>query len=184
MIFRNVTLLSFLAGSFVASSFLASSFLVSSFFISANAKAEQAAITIRDTGLFLEPSSSSEKVTELTKDRELLLLKRKGGWYQVRFPNQTVGWVSMLSVRFISVEEAQKNFISGLIDKSAAVATASGAATGIRGATEGDLKKADYSPKVEMETLKRFVPTDEELQQFVREGELSGQDLVAPKNLD
>ena len=179
MIFRNITLLTFLVSSFLASAFLASSFLISS-----KAKAEQAAITIRDTSLFLEPSSSSEKVTELTKDRELLLLKRKGGWYQVRFSNQTEGWVSMLSVRFISVEEAQKNFISGLIDETAAVATASGAATGIRGATEGKLKKGDYNPKVEMESLKRFVPTDEELQQFAQEGELSGQDLVAPKSLD
>jgi len=174
MIFRNISIFTIIS----------SSILVTLFLVSSASQAEQAAITIRDTGLFLEPSSNSEKITDLTKDRELLLLKRKGGWYQVRFSNQTEGWVSMLSVRFISVEEAQKNFISGLIDESAAVATASGTATGIRGATEGKLKASDYSPKVEMESLKRFVPTDEELQQFAREGELSGQGLVAPKSLD
>jgi len=174
MIFRNISLLTFLS----------TCILISSFFASSVSQAEQAAITIRDTVLFLEPSSNSEKLTDLAKDRELLLLKRKGGWYPVRFPNQTKGWVSMLSVRFVSVEEAQKNFISGLIDESAAVATASGTATGIRGATEGKLKKSDHNPKVEMESLKRFVPTEEELQQFAREGELSGQGVVAPKSLD
>ncbi len=174
MLFRNITLLTFLS----------SCILISSVFASSMSQAEQAAITIRDTVLFLEPSSSSKKLTDLAKDRELFLLKRKGGWYQVRFPNQTEGWVSMLSVRFVSVEEAQKNFISSLIDESAAVATASGTATGIRGATEGKLDKSDYSPKVEMESLKRFVPTEEELQKFAREGELSGQAVVVPKSLD
>ena len=174
MIFRNATLLTLLI----------SSFLVSSLFISSKSQAAQAAITIRDTSLFVEPSLTSVKVTELTKDEEVLLLKRKGGWYRVRFSDNTEGWLSMLSVRFVSVEEAQKNFISGLIDESAAVAPASGMATGIRGATEGKLKKTDHNPKVEMESLKRFVPTDEELQQFAREGELAGQDSVAPMNAD
>lgn len=169
MIFRNATLLTL---------------LLIPFLVSSNSQAEQAAITIRDTGLFVEPSSTSVKVTDLTKDLEVVLLKRKGGWYQVRFADHTEGWLSMLSVRFVSVEEAQKNFISGLIDKSAAIAPASGMATGIRGATEGKLKKTDHNPKVEMESLKRFVPTAEELQQFAREGELAGQDTEDPMSND
>jgi len=143
--------------------------------------ADQAAMTLRETSLLADATQLSATITQLDKDSQVILLARKGGWYKVKSKDQQVGWLRMLSVRFVSIEEAQKDFLAELVGNAALVAPASGVATGIRGATRQTLSKQDHKPSTELEKIKHYVPTESEVQQFVEEGSLTKQKIAEPE---
>jgi len=144
-------------------------------------QADQAAITLRDTSLLADATQLSATITQLNKDSQVILLARKGGWYKVKSSDQQVGWLRMLSVRFVTVEEAQKDFLAELVGEAALVAPASGVATGIRGATEEKLAEKDHDPSSDLKKIKHYVPTESELQQFAEEGALTDQEIADPE---
>ena len=145
------------------------------------AYATQAAIVLRDTPLLTAPSNGSGTLTTLSKDTEVILLQRSGGWYKVESDQQHVGWLRMLSVRFISDAEAQSRSLARLLKETQLIAPASGVATGVRGATDTELADSDHDPEADLKKIKSYVPTDQQLQQFTHEGQLQSQTIIGPE---
>ena len=145
--------------------------------------AAQTAITLRETALLAEASQASAQVTTLAKDSEVVLLQRKGGWYQVQASEQHVGWLRMLSVRFSSEPSATKgdsNVLTHLVSGAAQIVPVGSVATGVRGATDEPLADGDHDPERELEKVSSFVPTASEVKSFAAEGELNEQEISEP----
>ena len=94
-----------------------------------------------------EPFRDAKNLAQRASGDGLQILKRQGGWYQVK-SGKGNGWVRMLSVRRADVKKA-----SAASEASGLLALASGragtgavvATTGIRGLDEEQLKSAAFS---------------------------------------
>ena len=113
-------------------------------FFSTGITAEQiTAILVKDVQLRASPSLKAEMVGLLLKDSQVTILKRNGGWYQVKTPANSTAWLSMLRVRFkprtqqASQKRSNKGFVSLRQGHSNITAT-----TGVRGIGESDIKNA------------------------------------------
>ena len=60
--------------------------------------ADQYAVALRDTRLVDKPFRDASSIGEIASETRVLVLRRKGGWYQVQSDNQT-GWVRLTSLR-------------------------------------------------------------------------------------
>lgn len=60
--------------------------------------ADQLAVTLRDATLVAKPFRDAESIGSISSDTQVIVLKRKGGWYQVQNKEQT-GWVRLTSLR-------------------------------------------------------------------------------------
>jgi len=149
------------------------------FLISSPSRAAQAAIVVRDSPLYLDASPQSTQLGELSKDAEVILLLRQGGWYKVEAADNRVGWLRMLSVRFARAQEAQSETLAKLLAVSRLAAPASGVATGVRGATSEALADDERDGEAQLQRVDSFVPSVERVSQFAAEGELSSQSVTA-----
>jgi len=141
--------------------------------------AAQAAIVVRDSPLYLDASPRSTQLGKLSKDAEVILLLRQGGWYKVESTDKRVGWLRMLSVRFAREAEAHSESLAKLLGASNLAAPASGVATGVRGATSQALADDEQDGEAQLQQVDRYVPSVERVSQFAVEGELSSQSLPA-----
>ena len=109
---------------------------------------DKAAVISRDTELFSKPFKDAETITELSTQTAIIILKRKGGWYQIKTDTQQ-GWVRLTHVRLAKKEKAKQDadnnvgeILSGLAtgrEKSDQVTTA----TAIKGLSEEELRNAE-----------------------------------------
>ena len=110
--------------------------------------ADKAATISRDTDLFSKPFKDAEIITELSAKSAITILKRKGGWYEIK-TNEEQGWVRLTHVRLVrknkdkqdnnsSVGEALSSLATGR-DKSNQVTTA----TAVKGLSEEELSNAE-----------------------------------------
>jgi len=122
-----------------------------------------------------EPFRDAKVVGSLTPGDPVHILKRQGGWFQVKGATGS-GWVRMLSVRR---GEARK----GSSDVAGIVGLASGragtghvvATTGIRGLSEEELKAAEYN-EAEVTKAESYSTTRAEARKFA-----ANEKLVARK---
>ena len=109
---------------------------------------DKAAVISRDTELFSKPFKDAETITELSTQTAIIILKRKGGWYQIKTDTKQ-GWVRLTHVRLARKNKAQQDadnnvgeILSGLAtgrEKSDQVTTA----TAIKGLSEEELRNAE-----------------------------------------
>ncbi len=133
--------------------------------------AGEAGTALKADDLKAEPFRDAKTVGSLTAGDKVEILKKQGGWFQVKSTKGS-GWVRMLSIRR---GEARK----GSGDAAGVLGLASGragtggvvATTGIRGLSEEELKAAKYN-ETELRKAESFVATEAEARRFAAEGKL------------
>ena len=140
--------------------------------------ANQGAILLNDSHLMSQPSLSAQAIVTLTKDTHVILLKRKGGWYQVQTEDNQQGWLRMLKVRFLSDKESNDRSIAKILRETAIMPPASGISTGVRGVSDELLTSPEEGPVLEFENLENFVPVEESVKAFADQGSLENQESV------
>ena len=145
--------------------------LVTFLLAAGTAAAGEAGTVLKTDGLMAEPFRDAQTVGSLTAGDSVEILKKQGGWFQVKSAKGS-GWVRMLSVRR---GEARK----GSVDAAGLLGLASGragtghvvATTGIRGLSEEDLKAAKYNG-AELKKAESFGVTQAEARKFAGAGKL------------
>ena len=122
--------------------------------------ADKAGVISRDTELFSKPFKDSEIISELAAQTAIVILKRKGGWYEIKTEKQQ-GWVRLTHIRLArkaNTKQDTDNNVGEILselatgrDKSDEVTTA----TAIKGLSEEELRNAE--PDVEaLDALESF----------------------------
>lgn len=107
----------------------------------------QPATVLQESPLLHEPFSDARVVSTLSANSAVEVLKRQGGWYQVRAAQQQ-GWVHMSRIRLGEASNAAAVDASGLsqarqlLQTGRSGATGTTVATGIRGLDVEDLQRA------------------------------------------
>ena len=135
------------------------------------ALAGDAGTALKADDLKAEPFRDAKTVGSLTTGDRVEILKKQGGWFQVK-SGKGSGWVRMLSIRR---GEARK----GGDDAAGVLGLASGragtgqvvATTGIRGLNEEDLKAAKYN-EAELKKAESFAAPQADARKFAAEGKL------------
>ena len=115
--------------------------------LTATAQAAESATTVKSDSVRAAPFSDAKIVVTLPAATKVAILKKDGGWYQIKSA-QGSGWIRMLSLRRGDAKAAAKplsglaGLTSGRSGTGKIVAT-----TGIRGLNEEELKAAQYDEK-------------------------------------
>ena len=145
--------------------------LVTFLLAAGSAFAGEAGTALKADNLKVEPFRDAKTVGSLTAGDTVEILKKQGGWFQVKSAKGS-GWVRMLSIRR---GEPRK----GSGDVAGVLGLASGragtgrvvATTGIRGLSEEELKAAKYN-ELELKKAESFAATQAEARKFAAEGKL------------
>ena len=136
------------------------------------AQAGESGAVVKADELKAEPFRDAKTVGKLTTGDKVEILKKDGGWFQVKSARGS-GWVRMLSIRR---GEARK----GGSDAAELAGLASGragtgrvvATTGIRGLSEEELTAARYN-EAELKKAQSYATTRAQAQQFAASGKLA-----------
>ena len=110
--------------------------------------ADKAAVISRDTELFSKPFKDAETITELSTQTAIIILKRKGGWYQIRTDSKQ-GWVRLTHVRLARKNKAKQDSDNNVGEILSSLATGreksgqSTTATAVKGLSEEELRNAE-----------------------------------------
>jgi uncharacterized protein YgiM (DUF1202 family) len=135
--------------------------------------AQEAGTMLKEDVLRAEPYADAQVALSLKKGAAVTILKRTGGWYQVK-AGATQGWVRMLSVRRGGASQT-----NAMKEASGAAAIATGRAgtgqvvstTGVRGLSEADLKAAKYD-EAQIKKAESFAVAAAVAQTFAQQGKL------------
>jgi len=109
--------------------------------------AEKAGIISRDASLYAKPFKDAEILAELTATTALVILKRKGGWYEIKTTNKQ-GWVRLTRVRLNRKTNTNQEGSNGVGEILSGLATGRGkssqdtTATAVKGLSEEELLNA------------------------------------------
>lgn len=137
----------------------------------AGAVSGEPASALKRAEIRAKPYRDAKQVGSLERGDEVEILKRQGGWYEVKSVKGS-GWVRMLDLRRGAVTKRS-------IDAEGVLGLASGrsgtgqvvATTGIRGLTEEELKRAKFNES-EIKKAESFTVSQEQAQAFAAEGKL------------
>ena len=118
------------------------------------------------------PFADGKALKTLPKGARVEVIKRVGGWYQVKATG-TDGWVRMWLVRFSTPAtggSALKQDVA-VLQSGRGSSTYATATTGVRGLSEEDLKNATPNPKA-VAALEQLGVTPEDARGFARKGAL------------
>jgi len=110
------------------------------------AQAVEKGVALKADKLLVEPFADAKQAGTLAKGEAVTILKKTGGWYQVKGKGAQ-GWVRMLSVRR---GEAAKGSAAKDVAAISTGRTGTGqivSTTGVRGLSEAELKAAKYDEK-------------------------------------
>lgn len=127
-------------------------------------------IALKADKLVAEPFADAKQVGSLAKGEAVTILKKTGGWYQVKGKGPQ-GWVRMLSVRR---GEAGKSSAAKDVAAISTGRTGTGqivSTTGVRGLSEEELKAAKYDEK-ELMKAESFVVSKADAGKFAQKGKL------------
>ncbi|WP_137940111.1 hypothetical protein [Chitinivorax sp. B] len=136
-------------------------------------RADDVAVTVRDTVLRQEPSPSAAAVMNLVRDKSVMLQKRQGGWYQAVVEQRT-GWVKLLDVRLSDAgarPRGGQDLATVLTGRTAATPT-----TGVRGLDEEKLRRAQPNLP-EVARMEALTVSPAEANRFAQEGGLQAIEL-------
>ena len=146
-------------------------------------------MTLRDTTLVAKPFRDADSIGSISSDTQVVVLKRKGGWYQVQNNDQN-GWVRLTSLRLKKTKDKAKGKTNaaGQLKKSGNLDTLGEAltgglfttgsssnvatTTGIRGLDEEDIGNAEPDEKA-LEQLDSFKVSAEQAQRFASQASLN-----------
>lgn len=134
------------------------------------AQAQDKGVALKADKLVAEPFADAKQVGSLAKGDAVTILKKTGGWYQVKGKGPQ-GWVRMLSVRR---GEAGKSSAAKDVAAISTGRTGTGqivSTTGVRGLSEEELKAAKYDEK-ELMKAESFVVSKADAGKFAQKGKL------------
>jgi len=142
-----------------------------------SARAQEAATALKADEIRAEPFADARAVGALKKGETVTLLRRQGGWAEVKTP-QASGWVRLLSVR------RGTGGANAGGDVAALAGIASGRAgtgqvvssTGVRGLGEEDMKAARFDP-VELQRAEAGAVPADQARRFAAEAGLASRSL-------
>jgi len=149
------------------------SLLAMLFMTASVAHAGERATTVKTDALRDAPFSDAKSIATLNTGSSVEIIKRKGGWYQIKSP-QGSGWIRMLSLRkgdagkpsAGSSASSLAGLTSGRAGTGKVVST-----TGIRGLNEEELKAAHFDEK-EVSLAESYLTTRPEAQKFAAKARL------------
>ena len=137
-----------------------------------------------ESALYKKPFSDAEVVTKLQSGSEVTVIKRKGGWYQVKTAKSMSGWMRMSKLRFGEQKsDQQSGNIKGLQQTISLFQTGrsgtSGVtvATGIRGLDAADLANSEPDHQA-LERLLKFMSDRQGSEQFAARAKLKRQEIA------
>ncbi len=140
------------------------------------ALAAQTATTTRTAELRASPTVDGQALKTLPPSASVEVLKRVGGWYQVRTSEGVSGWVRMWLIRFAP---APKENVA-VLQSGRSTSTYTTATTGVRGLSEEELQNAKPNPAA-VATLEQFVVAEDDARAFAQQGALkAGEPKEAP----
>ena len=110
--------------------------------------ADKAAVISRDTTLFSKPFKDADVLTELPNQTAIVIIKRKGGWYEIKADAQQ-GWVRLTHVRLARKNKAKQDANNNVGEILSGLATGRGksdqvtTATAVKGLSEEELRNAE-----------------------------------------
>ncbi|MDP2878075.1 MAG: SH3 domain-containing protein [Sulfuricella sp.] len=143
----------------------------------ATAAVAESAITVRATELKKEPYADAETLATLPDQARVEILRRQGGWTQIKAQSAAQGWVRMLSLR-LGDGTARKgdSGIGSLLSVARSGSSGTTVATGVRGLSEEDLKNANPNPE-ELQKMKKFAATPQDARKFAVSANLGSQQV-------
>ena len=140
--------------------------------LSSGALAGESGSAIKSDTLRAAPFVDAKSIATLTSGSQVDILKRDGGWYQIKSP-QGSGWVRMLSIRRSAANKGAAGFsglsslASGRAGTGRVVST-----TGIRGLNEEELKAAQYDEK-QVTLAESFLTSKSSAEKFAAQAKLN-----------
>lgn len=134
------------------------------------AQAVEKGVALKADKLLAEPFADAKQAGTLAKGEAVTILKKTGGWYQVKGKGAQ-GWVRMLSVRR---GEAAKGGAAKDVAALSTGRTGTGqivSTTGVRGLSEAELKAARYDEK-ELVKAESFAVSKADAGKFAQMGKL------------
>lgn len=134
--------------------------------------ANQAGTITRPAELRSTPFSDGKLLQTLPAGLNVEVLKRQGGWYQVKAPTAS-GWVRMWMLRFstqASGATAAKDTVA-VLKSGRSGATYTTATTGVRGLSEEELNKAVPDPAA-VQAMEQLAVTQPDARGFAKQGAL------------
>lgn len=127
-------------------------------------------VALKADKLLAESFADAKQVGKVAKGDAVTILKKNGGWYQVK-ASGAAGWIRMLSVRRgevakTSVAKDVAALSSGRAGTGQIVST-----TGVRGLNEEELKSARFDEN-ELKKAESFGISKKEARQFAQKGGL------------
>lgn len=140
--------------------------------------AAETAVTNKETELKREPFSDAATLATLPAQSSVEILKRQGGWTQVKPANAAAGWVRMLNLRLGSGAPDRKgdSGIGALFNVARSGSSGNTVTTGVRGLSEEDLRTAQPNPQ-ELQRMQQFMVAAPEAQKFASAARLQKQPL-------
>jgi hypothetical protein len=161
-----------------ASSLTAAAFLLSASFASSAADSGQIIVS---TDLKSEPFVDAKTLTSLPANTGVDVLKRQGGWMQVKPASNGEGWVKMTAVKLGGTGSAAKGDSGMTALWNTAVQGRSGntgvtVATGVRGLSPEDMKNAQPAPE-QMKKLDGYAASKSQAESAAKNGKLNKQNI-------
>ncbi len=140
--------------------------------------AAETAVMNRETELKREPFSDAATLATLPAQSSVEILKRQGGWTQIKPANSAAGWVRMLSLRLGNGNTAKQgdSGIGALFNVARSGSSGNTVTTGVRGLSEEDLRTARPNPE-ELKRMQQFSVSSTEAQKFASTAKLQKQQL-------
>ncbi|MEQ1881598.1 MAG: SH3 domain-containing protein [Burkholderiales bacterium] len=142
--------------------------------------AQERGTALKADSLLAEPFADAKKVGAVAKGDVVTILKKTGGWFQVKGPSAD-GWVRLLSIR-----RGEAGKASTAKELGGVAALSSGRAgtgqivstTGVRGLSAEELKSAKFDVEA-LNKAERFASSRAEAEAFARDGSLIKRDVGA-----
>jgi len=143
--------------------------------------AEDAATTLIATDIRQEPFIDAQVITNLPANASLNVLKRQGGWIQVKANSGEQGWLKMTSVRLgagAGNNKGDSGFSSlfNVARSGRSGNTGVTVTTGVRGLSQEDLKNASPAPDA-VKKMDAFPKGAKEAESFASAAKLQAQQV-------
>jgi uncharacterized protein YgiM (DUF1202 family) len=159
--------------------------LIACLLLPLTAAAQEKGVALKADALLSEPFKDARKAGALNKGDAVTILKKQGGWYQVKAPTAQ-GWVRMLSIRRGAATSADASKELGGVASLSTGRAGTGqivSTTGVRGLSEEELKAAKFDEK-QLQKAESFRVSKADAQAFAAQGRLKARafdNLPAPK---
>lgn len=130
------------------------------------ALAAQSGTTTRSAELRATPNADGKLLATLPAGARVDVVKRIGGWYEVKTASGTAGWVRMWLLRFTGTATNVATLQSGRSSSTYTTAT-----TGVRGLSEEELKNAKPDPAA-LQTVENLAVAPADARGFAQKASL------------